>query len=107
MAQIYEALEDLRKKAIPRHVIPQGLREDIQALRRVLTENIGYLTGPELDLLATEWNSEEQRKWVGRLREMWESKQSEKDPWASDGQVTPTSRRSEGPRLGNTVSSLM
>ncbi len=85
MAQIHEALEDIRKRVTPRVSVPQSIKNDISALRFVLENNVGYLEGPEFDILAEE-SSTEQKKWVEDLRKIWQSKQPAKtdsDPWAS------------------------
>jgi hypothetical protein len=84
MAQVYEALEDIRKKVTPRVSVPQSVKNDIAALRRVITSNVGYLDQPDFDLLLAE-SSLEQQKWAQDLRTEWQSRQSagDADPWAS------------------------
>jgi len=86
MAQVYEALEDIRKKVTPRVSVPQSVKNDIAALRQVVTNNVGYLDEPDFDLLLAE-SSLEQQRWAEALRNERQSKQSAKDadPWASDG----------------------
>ncbi len=87
MAQIREALDEIRKKVTPRLSVPQSVRDDIEILRLVLLANAGSLGQDDIDLLSG--SSAEQRRWVVDLREEWESKQPPKkkdnsDPWASD-----------------------
>ena len=90
MAQIREALEDIRKRITPRVSTPQSVRNDVSALRSIVENNVGYLVELEIDELEAE-SSTEQKKWAESLRKIWESSQSPKvtatdsDPWATDG----------------------
>jgi hypothetical protein len=54
MAQIYEALEEIRKKVTPRASVPQSVKNDIAVLRHVITSNVGYLDEPDFGLLLAE-----------------------------------------------------
>jgi len=89
MAQIHEALEEIRQKITPRSYIPQFVKEDISALRDVIAKNLEGIPPWDLDELAREKTSEEQRKWAQKMRAEWNSKHpakppAEPDPWAAD-----------------------
>jgi hypothetical protein len=89
IAQIHEALEEIRKKVTPRSYIPQSVKEDISALRSVIEANISVLDPWSLDVLSEGKISEEQQKWVLELRRKSASakptKTTDDDPWATDG----------------------
>jgi len=88
MAQMREALEEIRKRVAPRSVTPPGLREDILVLRRVVERNLGYLDEEDLDMLSTKRTTPDQDTWAGELGLKWHISQEEKagtgDPWAND-----------------------
>ena len=84
MAQIYEALEDIRKRVTLRVSVPQSVKNDIATLRQVVTNNVGYLDESDFDLLLAE-SSLEQQRWVETLRRQSRQSAKDADPWASDG----------------------
>jgi len=87
MAQMREALEDIRKRVTPRNVIPRATRADLTSLRNVIERNIGSLDAEDFDMLITGATSDEQDHLADNLRKNWSPKQqaeAEADPWASD-----------------------
>jgi len=89
MAQMREALEDIRKRVAPRvmHSVPSSVKSDLVALRRVVTANVGYLDESDFDVLVNDETSREQDEWAQNLRSMWSVQKSRipgDDPWASD-----------------------
>jgi hypothetical protein len=86
MAQMRETLEEIRKRVVPRSFIPPTVKEDIQALRRVIRDNLKELTPWDFDALSGEKNSDEQRIWAEELHKEWDARNASKadeDPWAS------------------------
>jgi hypothetical protein len=88
MAQIHEALEEIRKKITPRLSVPQSVKNDLAALRHVIKLNSGYFDESAFEYLMTDNTSAEQQQWAGDLYREWQSKRLAKDadpdPWASD-----------------------
>jgi hypothetical protein len=78
MAQIREALEEIRTRLAPRSVVPSKIREDLAALRRVFERNLGYLDEDDLDMLTTKKTSLEQDEWAAEIEKKWHSRQQHK-----------------------------
>jgi hypothetical protein len=93
MAQMRETLEDIRKRIVPRTVLPEGVKHAISVLRNVIKHNVGYLDSSDFDLLAEGKASVDHLIWVEQLRSTWHERQSAKasgsDPWAESNPRTP------------------
>ena len=89
MAQIREALEEIRGKLPARRTvaITGEIAADISALRRVVERNIAYLDGTDFEILQSMETSSAQDKWVKKLQESWgkgHPAAESPDPWAKD-----------------------
>jgi hypothetical protein len=73
IAQIREALEEIRTILAPRSVVPSTMREDLAALRRVFERNLGYLDEDDLNMLRTKKTSPEQDEWAAEIEKKWHS----------------------------------
>jgi hypothetical protein len=89
MAQIRETLEDIRHKVTPRVSIPVSMAADIEALRAVVSRNLGYLDDDDLEMLTTDETSAGQDRWTANLRlHRKQPKAAPDDPWASEPAVS-------------------
>jgi hypothetical protein len=95
MAQMREALEDIRKKVSPRSFIPPTVRADIEVLRNVVERNIGALDESDFQLLITGDTSPSQGSWTAKLRNEWGEKKPDDPPWLSN--ASPESTYSDEP----------
>lgn len=71
MAQIREALEEIRKKVTPSLFVPRFVGNDIAALRHVITTNIGLLDASDFARMMAEGTSTEQKQWANGLYQAW------------------------------------
>jgi hypothetical protein len=71
MAQIREALEEIRKKVTPSLFVPRFVGNDIAALRHVIKTNIGLLDVSDFEQMMAENTSTEQKLWAQGLYEEW------------------------------------
>ena len=78
MAQIREALEDIRTKVTPRAVVPRTVREEISLLRGIIAGNVEHIDPWDLSDLDSEKASEEHRKWAKELYKRWEEMSASK-----------------------------
>jgi hypothetical protein len=76
MAQMREALEEIRKRLAPRSAVPSAIQEDLSVLRRVIDRNIGSLDPDDFNMLVTGGTSDSQDRWVAELEEKWEELRS-------------------------------
>jgi hypothetical protein len=99
MAQMREALEEIRKSVTPRTIrsVPNSVKADLEALRSVVERNMSYLDDTDFDMLITAETSRQQDDWAGKLQIRWarESGRSssqagsrrgspQDDPWATE-----------------------
>jgi hypothetical protein len=84
MAQMREALEEIRKRVTPRTSVPRETRHDIAVLRNVIKQNIEDLDEEDLENLADDITSSEQDAWTDGLRAEWDRIRAKEDPWAAD-----------------------
>lgn len=90
LAQMREALEEIRKTVRPRTIrtTPPDVREDLKVLREVVLRNLGYLDQSDFNMLVTQLTSTSHDEWAGKLQDEWES--SQKSIVSSPGRRRPS-----------------
>jgi hypothetical protein len=74
IAQMREAMEDIRRRMAPRVAVPASARVDLEALRNVVERNVDFLDLMDFELLLDERSSRSQRSWAEELRTQWISR---------------------------------